>query len=399
MRLIHTADVHLDACFASAGLPARYANRRRQSLRDVFAAIVRRAGEWPADALIIAGDLFDLERVTRDTVAFLKAQFESIGPLPVVIAPGNHDPFLAASPYSSEFWPDNVRIFSRPAWQSFALHDGQLIVHGFAFDGYEISCNPFDAFSASLDGGIHVVLGHGTERRHQPPDGKSYAPFDIDSVVRPGVDYVALGHFHALTPIDNGLRVPAMYSGAPEGHDFGEQHLHYYVEVEFGEGPARVTPVPCARVIHTTHIVECEGVSTAQQLTEAVRALAGKEAYPQIARVTLRGECSPWITAEIPSVHDAVAQEFEHLIIVDETHPSEDYEGLAKETTTLGLFVRRLNEEIADAPDSAKRRILERARVVGLAAYRDYRMPIGGIDTEAIVVQHADSVEKGAVEA
>jgi len=55
MRLIHTADVHLDMCFASAHTPPGFGNRRRQSLRDVFHTIIRRAGEWPADVLLIAG--------------------------------------------------------------------------------------------------------------------------------------------------------------------------------------------------------------------------------------------------------------------------------------------------------------------------------------------------------
>ena len=37
----------------------QFGNRRRQSLRDVFSAILRRAKEWPADAVLIAGDLFE----------------------------------------------------------------------------------------------------------------------------------------------------------------------------------------------------------------------------------------------------------------------------------------------------------------------------------------------------
>ena len=65
IRLIHTADIHLDACFANANMPPNFGNRRRQSLRDVFSGILERARASAADAVLIAGDLFEHDRVTR----------------------------------------------------------------------------------------------------------------------------------------------------------------------------------------------------------------------------------------------------------------------------------------------------------------------------------------------
>jgi len=160
MRLVHTADIHLDASFAGTGMPAAFGNRRRQSLRDVFRSIVSRAGEWPADALLIAGDLFEQERVTKDTVAFLIGEFWSIAHVPVFIAPGNHDPYTPDSPYACEEWPENVHVFDQPVWQACSLADRPLVVHGFAFDGPDISSSPFGKLAVPDDGRVHVAVAH-----------------------------------------------------------------------------------------------------------------------------------------------------------------------------------------------------------------------------------------------
>ena len=380
MRFVHTADVHLDACFASCGMPTRVGNRRRQSLRDVFHALVRRAADWRADALLIAGDLYDHERVSRDTVAFLRSEFESIRPVPVLIAPGNHDPYVPGSPYATETWPDNVTIFSKPEWTEHTLDDGRLCVHGFAFDGFEISSNPFGALRVPNDGALHVAVGHGSERAHQPPDGKSYAPFDAAAAAPPGLAYLALGHFHKLTAIRGEFQTVMYYPGAPEGHGFDETGPRYYLEVEIEEGAVRVTPVPSAKVLYLTRTFDCSTLITAQDVIDAVRGQAAAAGLRTVARITLAGACAPSIISELPAIYDALASEFEHLVLVDETIPSEDYEELARESSSLGAFLGKVNAEIRDAPDVARRRVLERAREVSLAAHRGQRLPINGLD-------------------
>jgi len=382
MKLIHTGDIHLDTCYTQVGLPARFGNRRRQSLRDVFAAIMRRAAEWPADAVLIAGDLFELEYVTRDTLAFLRAQFETLRPIPVLIAPGNHDPALPNSPYITETWPDNVRIFDKPQWRPHALLDGRLIIHGFGFDAYEPIENPWGQLALESNGAIHVALGHGSERGHQPPDAKTYCPFDAAAAAAPGLAYVALGHFHAPIEIP-GLPVPVHYCGAPEGHDFSETGPRYYLEIEISDTDARVQRVCSSRVLFTRHEISLGQCQSAQDLIDALRAIAAAADRPQIARVTLTGTAPAALTVELEAVRDAVAGDFEYLELVDETEPEEDFEQMAHLPTTLGLFVRQINQEIADAPNVVRRDMLRRARQVGIAAYQGQKLAINGADGEA----------------
>lgn len=380
LRVIHTADIHLDMCFASLGASAGFGNRRRQGLRDVFMDIIRRAGEWPADAVLLAGDLFELDRLNRDTVAFLQSCFNSIPHVPVFIAPGNHDPYVPSSPYATETWPANVTIFKTPEWRAETVAGGRLTVHGFAFDGPDLSKNPFGTLVIEQNGSVHVAVGHGSERRHQPPEKQNYAPFDAHTAATEGLDYLALGHFHSLTPIENESATTIYYSGAPEGHGFGETGVCCYLELEMDAGQVHVRPVASSRVVYSAYSVDCTDFTTTQELVEAIRTFANRSSLPQIARVVLNGAASPALQAGLSAIYDAVSGQFEHIEMVDATRPAEDYATLARETTSLGAFIRKLSEECADAPDAAQIQLLERAREVGLAAFRGYELGIRGFE-------------------
>lgn len=386
MRLLHTADVHLDASFAAAGMPPALGNRRRQSLRDVFHALMVRAAAWPADAVLIAGDLFELERVSRDTVAYLRQEFELLGSIPVFIAAGNHDPYVAASPYATEVWPGNVIIFNRPEWTAHELTEIPLTVHGFSFDGMDISRNPFGSLVTPDDGRFHVALGHGSERAHQPPQKDAYAPFDAPSAAAPGVHYVALGHFHRVTPITGDFTTCIYYSGAPEGHGFNELGPHHYLEVELeaGDPPhVSVQAVASARTIYSVHSIDCSALTNTQQIVEAIRDLPREEGKAHIVRIVLGGECVPAVREELAGVRDAVSEHFAYLDLVDETYGVEDCAELARESTSLGAFVQRITQEIEAAPEDRIRAMLLRAREVGLAAYRGRDVSVRGLETEA----------------
>jgi len=379
IRIIHTADIHLDACYSGAGMPAAMGNRRRQSLRDVFADIIKRAREWPADALLIAGDVFDLERVTRDTVAFLRLQFEAVAPVPVIIAPGNHDPFVRTSPYRTEMWPENVHIFREPEWQAVSLADDGPVVHGFAFDGVEPSANPFGKLSVEQDGAVHVAVAHGSEKNHQPPAKGLYAPFDAATAGCDGLAYLALGHFHDYLPLAQGAGTTLCYSGAPEGHGFGEVGPRHYLEIEIDAGRVNVTPVPSSRVEYQSYEVDCTRFESVQELVEHVRALLANSGNRPIVRIILKGFCAPAVSGELDAARDALGAECEFLSFDDRTVLAEEYDKLARGASSLAGFIKELNDEIADASDDARQRLLTRAREVGLAAYRGQDLEIHGV--------------------
>lgn len=382
IRLIHTSDLHLDACYAEERLPAAFGNRRRQSLRDVLKRILERAVEWPADAVLIAGDLFEIDRISRDTVAFLQSSFENLGPVPVFIAPGNHDPYTTNSPYRTESWPSNVTIFSTPAWQRADVEDISLTVHGFAFDSLDISQNPFGSLQIPQDGRVHVALGHGSEMGSIPPGKDAYAPFRATDATPPGLRYLALGHFHGYKQVPGPYDATVAYSGAPEGHGFGETGERYFLEVEIDEKEVRVRPVTGNRTVYVTFSMDCSEFTNSQQIVDAIREHPKPNGLAAVARVTLTGNNSPEWRHEISAIRDALSDHFEYLKVVDATVELEDYLFLAREHTSLGAFIAMLNAELDDTPDLGRRQMLLRAREVGLAAYRGRDLAIEGAEGE-----------------
>ncbi|MCC6697654.1 MAG: metallophosphoesterase [Candidatus Hydrogenedentes bacterium] len=382
IRIIHTSDIHLDACFAAGRFPSAFGNRGRQSLREVFQSILQRAKDWPADVVLIAGDLYEHERVTPDTVSFLKAALEAAAPVPVFIAAGQSDPALPASPYLTQTWPDNVRVFSEPRWRSHTLDASGLTVHGFGFNASELALNPFGALRIPRDKRTHIAVGYGSEIGSLAPGETPLAPFSIGDATPESLVYLALGRSHTMKVFRDRQSPRAAYSGAPEGHGFGESGTRYFLEVEIEAGHVSIRPVPANKSLYLTHTIDCSEVTSPKQVIDAVRAQAPPGDVTRIARITLTGETQPEWTRQLATVRDALATDFEYLDLIDETRVAEDYGPLARDRTSMGSFVKRLGAEIADCADVPRRTMLERARETGVAAYRGRELPIRGEEGE-----------------
>lgn len=68
IRILHTADIHLDAPFHF--LKEKGADHRRQ-IRQTFSRIAKLAADERYDLLLIAGDLFNDNHPARDTQHFV----------------------------------------------------------------------------------------------------------------------------------------------------------------------------------------------------------------------------------------------------------------------------------------------------------------------------------------
>src|SRR5438094_8787816 len=117
MRLLLFSDLHLDSAFAWLGVDRPLARQRRQALRDALVHVAQLAARVKADVLLCGGDLYENDRATPDTAAFLQNLFGELQPLPVYIAPGNHDWYGPDSLYSQVAWTSNVHVFKESRLQ------------------------------------------------------------------------------------------------------------------------------------------------------------------------------------------------------------------------------------------------------------------------------------------
>ncbi len=386
MKLIHTSDIHLDACFAGAGMPPGFGARRRHQLRETFAAVLRHAWTCGAEAVLIAGDLFEQDRVSRDTLAFLREQFERLAPLPILIAPGNRDPFTEDSPWFSEEWPANVHIFSRPEWTAWECPGAPLTVHGLAATGTELPDDAFARLRVPRDGRLHVALAHGTERSCMGPGDKAHAPFDLFSIAQPGLHYLALGHIHRMIAVRQDQGFQAWYSGPPEGRDFDEAGPMHLLEVEIippetnKSATVLVAPRQSSKLIYAAAEIDCSAVPDSEALAAVVADRLSQSESAVIARVSLTGMVAPELREAIPFLAQALEGRFEAVCIDDQTQPDDDFDEIGREDTALGEFVRSLTEARDAALDPAHRAVLARAREVGLAAFLGREPQVRGME-------------------
>ena len=130
LKVLHAADLHLDSPFE--GLPAGKAAIRRAEQRQLLSRLAELAVKEDVDLVLLSGDLLDSDSSYYETGEELVRCLRQM-PMPVFIAPGNHDPYTRRSPYARLRLPDNVHVFSENAIRGISLPELNAVVYGAAF--------------------------------------------------------------------------------------------------------------------------------------------------------------------------------------------------------------------------------------------------------------------------
>lgn len=353
MRILHFADLHLDAPFAWAR--PEIARLRRRNRRETLTGILQLADEERVDALLCAGDLFEHERFTPDTVAFLRESFGRTN-LPIYLAPGNHDWYSPRSPYALVDWSTNVHLFTEAQLTPVELADG-LTLWGAAHQAPAGTGPFFDDFRTDR-GGVHLALAHASERSALPfqESGKEpHSPFDATELEAAGIAHAFLGHYHVARDRDRHT-----YPGNPDPLEFGESEGRGVVLATIavdGTVTRERRSVAVSQVHDLTIALDgCHHLDDVRQrIAMVIAPLTGS------ARVTLSGE----VPAELPVDTRALTALGEHLdgfvVRTDALLPSYDLEAIHAEATVRGQFAR---DTLAITDDERRRKVL----ITGLRA-------------------------------
>ncbi len=353
VRIVHFADLHLDAPFAWA--EPRVSALRRRNRRRSLERIVALAADEHADAITCAGDLFEHDLVTPDTVEFLRRTFGDAG-RPVLLAPGNHDWFGPESPYARARWPSNVHVFTDEAPFPFDLAPG-LRVWGIAHRGPATPRNLLAALRA--DGtGVHLALAHASESRMlvwQGEGKQAHAPFVAEDLDRAGIDLGLLGHYHAPRDAER-----YSYPGNPDPLEFGEEGERGALLVTIDDDGTirRERRSVAVSEVHDV-LVDVDGArdrdEVAERLAAALAPLGGS------VRATLQGEVATDVQLEWPGL-GALGAHLDGLVVrPGRLTWAHDLEAIGAEPTVRGEFVR----EAATIEDPELRR---RVVLTGLRA-------------------------------
>ena len=239
VRFVHTSDWQLGMTrhFLEGEAQARYAGARLDAVRALGAL----AAERGCDFVVVAGDVFDSNLLSSQTV---RRALDVLGDIavPVFLLPGNHDALNAATIYRSPMFeaecPPNVHVLDGAR--------AEVVAPGVELIAAPLTSNapltdPTAATLAGLaaDGTVRILVGHGQVDVLAPeatdPAAIRLAALE-EAIERGVVHYVALGDRHSRLAVGATGRVH--YSGSPEVTDFRDSAAGDVLVVDIAAGGA-----------------------------------------------------------------------------------------------------------------------------------------------------------------
>jgi DNA repair exonuclease SbcCD nuclease subunit len=309
VRFLHTSDwqLGLRRYYLDADAQARYAADRFEAVRRL-GEVGRREG---AELVVVAGDVFDSNRVDRRTLLRGLDAMAAVG-LPVYLLPGNHDPLDAGSVYRSaafaEHRPPSVHV----------LGGGGGVVE--VRPGVELAAAPWRskrpledlvaALAAALPparGVLRVAVAHGAVDILSP-DADDPARISLEAaetaLAEGRFHYLALGDRHSVTRVAERV----WYSGTPEPTDFDEERPGRALLVDLEADGCTVEEVEVGRWSFLRRGVELSGEADLERLEADLAAL--EEPSRSVLRLSLTGALPLHAAARLERLLDDARQRF-----------------------------------------------------------------------------------------
>lgn len=334
MKIIHTSDLHLCSALTSRLDPRRAAIRRRE-LISTFERLVGEAEKNGVRAIIIAGDLFDTERITDSAASRVYDTIVSHRDITFIYLVGNHEGAAFISRISEKL-PENLKVFASEDFTSYTVDDvtfhGSCRTEGRVFDS--LRCN--DATS-------NVAVLHGDLKK--TGDGIS-----LEALSGTGLDYLALGHYHTYSYKTAESGAVAVYSGTPEGRGFDECGSLGYVLIDTDKKPIAHTFVPFSKRRLYDIPVDITGKNSQLQIEEAISRAVAHVTESDLLRVRLIGEYELDSRPDIARIEDKFVNNYWHFELKNETRLAISIESFRYDKTLKGEFIRLvlLDESLSD---------------------------------------------------
>jgi len=211
IKLIHTSDVHLESdTFGKSEEGKTYRSR----IQRAFQKVVDRVLEEDADLFLIAGDLFDSNRVPESGVQFVYQELARV-PCPVVMIPGNHDCYDHRSVYKKvDFTVVGPHVYTLTAEEGTIIEFPHLraTVWGKGLVEHDHKYRPLVGVPPRRGDYWHIGMAHGYFVDEDEIQRSSL--IYPEEIAQSGLDYLALGHVHVFTDLTHGM-TKACYPGTP----------------------------------------------------------------------------------------------------------------------------------------------------------------------------------------
>lgn len=228
IKIVHIADVHLENLDYSQ--QPQFKSKIESNRYDTFMKAVDFAVSKRADLFVVAGDLFDGEKITLKAVMFLNDALKYLidsGVRPVVVM-GNHDPMAFYDQWDIQL-PDECIVFGpEPERIVLTSSDGEkFTLNGCSHDAPNIIDNRGARYPVASPKMVNIGVLHGSITQWAD-DEDPYMPCSVEELATKQYHLWCLGHIHKRKEI---REVNGFYPGSLIGNKLGEngpKGAYYY---------------------------------------------------------------------------------------------------------------------------------------------------------------------------
>jgi len=353
MKIIHCADLHINSKLET-NLNKKNAEIRKKEILRAFGNLVSYARGVGASNILIAGDLFDVKKISVTSINYVKDVIEKNPDINFYYLRGNHDSLSFTS--SLESIPKNLFLFKNE-WTSYMLSD-KVKLSAIEFDASNYSTY-FDSLSLNPSD-INIVMLHGQIGDNTV--GEELIP--LKRLAGKEIDYLALGHIHTFAEGRLDERGRYCYSGCLEGRGFdeiGEKGISL-VDIDEANKSINFKFIPMStRIIYKLDI-DMKGIKSQYLLETKVSELANLNGVREddMLEVVLKGECDSEFDKEFTGICDRFQREFFSFKLKDESVYKLDPNRYINDKSLKGEIINAIYNQ-SDIDDAKKATLVRMA--------------------------------------
>ena len=324
-----------------SNLTKEKAKERRNEILITFQKMVQYAKEIGVKVILIAGDLFDKNKISVKAKNIVKDAIINTPEIDFLYLKGNHD--------EADFWeedvekPKNLKTFNKENWTTYKYENIKIT-------GIEFGEKPeFDIYNSLIldKNDINIVCLHGQESKY---DGKDKAEIiNMQGLKNKNIDYLALGHIHKYKEQKLDSRGVYCYSGCLEGRGFDECGEKGFVllDIEEGKIERKFIPIACRTLYEIS--VDITKTNTTSEAMTKIESLISEIPSHDLVKIILTGKVELESERDINYMLKIYQDRFYFIKIYDETVPLIDYEKYENDASLKGEFIRLvLSQKLTD---------------------------------------------------
>ena len=325
MKIIHCADLHLDSKLET-NLDRAKANSRRRELVLSFEKMVDYALKNSVKAVIVAGDMFDHNKITKSTVQTIASIISKAPEIDFLILAGNHDnnnPFELL-----ESLPKNLFLFS-DRWTAYN-YEG-VTISGIALT--EVNANVVYSSLSLEPENYNIAVMH----------GDISCEINLPMLRGKNIDYLALGHIHEHSEGSLDARGVYAYSGCLESRGFDESGIKgFYLIDTDKKSHTFVSGLSVRNMLEIK--TDITGLEQYAEICDAVEKELEKSGAckDDMVKIILTGSCSLDANKEPEQILKHFESRFFFAKVKDQTTTQISADDYKNDISLKGEFVRRV---------------------------------------------------------